>query len=298
VPKTSSGKIRRVAAREFYERGPSHVKLAPVWWQFTRLAAAGLVPQGRRMLQVLGGALFALRAWVVFALLAPAAVLAALLAPVGAAWAVGRLVARLFMRLAGIRVLARGTEHLSTATPVVIAANHTSYLDVVVLVSLLRYRGHAFVAKREFLENFAMRTLLRGFGTLFVERFDVRASAAHAEELAATARRGTSLIVFPEAGFTRATGLKPFRTGAFQAAAAAGIPVIPIALRGVRSVLRDGTWWPRRAPIAVTVGAPRSARGTDWSAAVALRDEVRAEILKSCGEPDLAAPGSPAGEAS
>jgi 1-acyl-sn-glycerol-3-phosphate acyltransferase len=168
---------------------------------------------------------------------------------------------------------------------------------VLVLLALLRYRGYAFVAKREFLESFAMRALLRGFGTLFVERFDVRASAAHAEELAVAARRGTSLIVFPEGGFTRMTGLRPFRTGAFQAAALAGIPVIPIALRGVRSVLRDGTWWARRAPIAVTIGAPRSARGTDWSAAVALRDEVRAEILKSCGEPDLAAVGGLAGEA-
>ena len=63
----------------------------------------------------------------------------------------------------------------------------------------------------------------------------------------------------------------------------------------MRSVLRDGTWWPRRAPIAVTIGAPRSARGTDWSAAVALRDEVRADILKACGEPDLAAPAGFAG---
>jgi acyl carrier protein len=295
VPKTSSGKIRRVAAREFYERGPSHVRLAPVWWQFARLAAAGLLPQARRALQALGGALYALRAWLVFLVLAPAAFLAALLAPVGVCWAVGRGVAWLFLRLAGMRVLARGTEHLQRAGPVVIAANHTSYLDVVVLMSLLRYRGHAFVAKREFLENFAMRSLLRGFGTLFVERFDVRASAAHAEELAAAARHGTSLIVFPEGGFTRATGLKPFRTGAFQAAALAGIPVVPIALRGVRSVLRDGTWWPRRAPIAVTIGAPRSAHGTDWSAAVALRDEVRADILKACGEPDLAAPAGLAG---
>ncbi|MDH4190512.1 MAG: AMP-binding protein [Betaproteobacteria bacterium] len=292
VPKTSSGKIRRVAAREFYERGPTSVKPVPVWWQFVRLAAAGLAPQARRLLQVLGGALFALRAWTVLALLFPAVAIAALTAPVGVAWAVGRVVARVFLRLSGIAVLARGTAHLESAGATVIAANHTSYLDVVVLLSLLRYRHHAFVAKREFLDNFAMRSLLRGFGTLFVERFDVRTSAAHAEELSAAAQHGRSLIVFPEGGFTRDTGLKPFRTGAFQAAALAGIPVIPVALRGVRSVLRDGTWWPRRATIAVTVGAPRRARGSDWSAAVALRDAVREDILQSCGEPDLAAPAA------
>jgi hypothetical protein len=62
---------------------------------------------------------------------------------------------------------------------------------------------------------------------------------------------------------------------------------VPMALRGVRSVLRDGTWFPRRYPIAVTIGAPIAPDGGDWNAAVKLRDRVRAEVLKYCGEPDL-----------
>ncbi|MDH4174179.1 MAG: hypothetical protein OEV97_10620, partial [Betaproteobacteria bacterium] len=49
-----------------------------------------------------------------------------------------------------------------------------------------------------------------------------------------------------------------------------------------------GTWYARRAPIAVTVCAPIAADGEDWAASVRLRDRVRAEILKHCGEPDLA----------
>jgi hypothetical protein len=66
------------------------------------------------------------------------------------------------------------------------------------------------------------------------------------------------------------------------------VPVVPVALRGVRSVLRDGTWYARRAPIGVTVCAPVDADGADWAAALRLRDRVRAEILQHCGEPDLA----------
>jgi 1-acyl-sn-glycerol-3-phosphate acyltransferase len=97
-----------------------------------------------------------------------------------------------------------------------------------------------------------------------------------------------SLIVFPEGTLTRNTGLMPFRTGAFITAAQAGIPVVPVALRGVRSVLRDGRWYPRRSPISVTVAPPVAPDGKDWNAAVHLRDRVRAEILKHCGEPDLA----------
>jgi acyl carrier protein len=291
VPKTSSGKIRRVAAREFYERGPSTVKPPPVWWQFVRLAAAGVLPQMRRGARLALGALFAARGWLAFLLLFPFVFAAAALASVRGTWTMGRGAARLFFRLAGIPIVVRGTEHLREAGPVVLAANHTSYLDAVVLLAVLEWRGHAFVAKREFLANALMRTLLKGFGTLFVERFDVQASAEHAGELAEAARHGTSLILFPEGTFSRHTGLRPFRTGAFFAAAHAGIPVVPVALRGVRSVLRDGTWYPRRSPITVTFAAPLPPEGNDWNAAVRLRERARAEILQHCGEPDLA-PGS------
>jgi 1-acyl-sn-glycerol-3-phosphate acyltransferase len=107
--------------------------------------------------------------------------------------------------------------------------------------------------------------------------------------MTAAAKRGVSLVVFPEGTLTRRSGLMPFRTGAFQAAAQAGIPVIPVALRGLRSVLRDGTWYLRRAAVSVTVGAPILPQGSDWAAAVKLRDAARAEILRHCGEPDLAA---------
>ena len=98
--------------------------------------------------------------------------------------------------------------------------------------------------------------------------------------------------MFPEGTLQRRTGLMGFRTGAFQAAAQAGIPVVPVALRGVRSVLRDGTWYLRRAAVSVVAGAPIAPEGSDWAAAVKLRDAVRAEILKHCGEPDLVTPGA------
>ena len=288
VPKTSSGKIRRVAAREFYERGPSAVKPQAVWLQFARLLLAGAAPQLRRGLRALGGALFALRGYAVFGLLFPFAFFSALLLPGRVCWNVGKAVSRWFLILSGIPIAVRGKENLETKPPVVLAVNHTSYLDAVVLLSLLDYRGYAFVAKREFQENFLMRALLSGFGTQFIERFDVAKSAEHASELAEAAKRGISLIVFPEGTLKRNTGLMDFRTGAFQAAAQAGIPVVPVALRGIRSVLRDGTWYLRRAAVSVTFGAPVAAEGADWAAAVKLRDAVRAGILKSCGEPDLA----------
>jgi 1-acyl-sn-glycerol-3-phosphate acyltransferase len=202
------------------------------------------------------------------------------------AWAVGHRCARAFLWLLGVPVAVRGLENLP-AGPVVIAPNHASYADGMVLMAVLEYRGYAFVAKGEFLGNFIMRTFLGGLGSVFVERFDVQKSAEHVDELIAAARRGVSLILFPEGTFRHRAGLLPFRTGAFQVAAQAGIPVIPVGLRGTRSLLREGTWYFRRSPVTVTFGEAVMPEGGDWAAAVRLRDRVRAEILKSCGEPDL-----------
>ena len=287
VPKTSSGKIRRVAAREIYEHGYGSTRRAAVWRQFARLLLASAAPQLRRALRAASSLLFAARAYLAFGVQFPVVFAAALLVPGRRCWQVGRTMAGWFLRSSGIAVVAKGLDHLPRDVPVVLAVNHTSYLDPVVLLSLLEYRGHAFVGKRELRANFVMRTLAEGFGTVFVERFDVAASVVHARELAAAAQRGVSLIMFPEGTLERRTGLRPFRTGAFQAAALAGIPVVPVALRGLRSVLRDGTWYPRRATVSVTFGAPIAPQGTDWAAAAALRDAVRAEILRHCGEPDL-----------
>jgi len=288
VPKTSSGKILRVAAREYYERGPTAVRPQAVWLQFARLALAGIAPQLRRGWGVVRGFAFAARAWLLIALLMPPAFAATALVPGRRAWTFAGACARAFFRLCGIPLVVRGLENLPASGTYVLASNHTSYLDGAVLVAALRWRGYAFVAKRELAASWLTRTLVSGIGARYVERFDVRKSAEHADELVAAARGGTSLIVFPEGTMQRHTGLMAFRAGAFQAAAQAELPVVPVALRGVRSVLRDGTWYPRRHPIAATFGAPIAPEGTDWSAMLKLRDRVRAEILKHCGEPDLA----------
>jgi acyl carrier protein len=288
VPKTSSGKIRRVAARDYYERGPSAVGSQSVRWQLARLVLSAVGPQLRRGWRAAQGVLFALAAWVIFGLSLIAVFATALIAPGRITWNVAQRCLRFFFRVCRIPLAVSGLEHLPASGAHVIAANHTSYLDGAVLVAVLPWRNYAFVAKRELEQGFLSRTLVKGLGAVFVERFDVQRSAEHADELVQAARNGVSLIVFPEGTLMRHSGLLPFRAGAFQVAAQAGVPVVPVSLRGVRSVLRDETWYPRRSPMAATFGAPIAPQGEDWNATLALRDRVRAEILKHCGEPDLA----------
>ena len=110
--------------------------------------------------------------------------------------------------------------------------------------------------------------------------------AAHAEALAATSQQIVDM--FPEGTLTRMPGLLEFHIGAFLVAARTGTPVLPVAIRGTRSVLRGEQWFPRRGRISVHSGKLHLPDGNDFEAALRLRDRVRRSILEFSGEPDLA----------
>ena len=193
--------------------------------------------------------------------------------------------ARLAFRVAGIGLDPLPNSRLPDS-PHLLAVNHASYLDSLILVALLPPR-YTFIAKRELVGQWVPRLFLRGLGAIFVERFDAARSAGDVEEMMAALRRGQSLAVFPEGTFSREPGLKPFRMGAFVAAARTAVPVVVAGLRGTRLMLRAGTWLPRRGCPAFEVGAELRADGADWAAAVRLREAVRAEMLRLSGEHDL-----------
>lgn len=286
VLKTSSGKIRRAACRDLYEQGRLGQR-TPVWAQFTRLAGGSLLPWVRRSARTLRTKLYALYAWALFVVFGGLAWLGIMLLP-GARLhrAVLRGCVHTALRLAGIGLRVQGREHLQEASPCIVVANHASYLDAMILVALLP-AGYGFVAKRELARNWLLRKFLQRLDTLFVERFDPRQGATDMRRLARAAKAGQALVFFPEGTFTRAPGLAAFRMGAFVAAAQAGLAVLPVALRGTRSVLRGSDWFPRRGDIEVDFLPAVRTQGKDWQAAVRLRDASRAEILAHCGEPDL-----------
>jgi 1-acyl-sn-glycerol-3-phosphate acyltransferase len=168
----------------------------------------------------------------------------------------------------------------------VLVPNHASYLDSFVLVAVLPPR-FIFLAKKEFDRNVVPSVFLRRLGTLFAERTDAEQGVQDAAAATDAVRAGQGLVVFPEGTFRRAPGLRPFKLGGFLVAAQADVPLLPVTIRGTRSILRAGQKVPRPGRASISVGAPLIPEGTDWNAAVKLRDHARAEILRGCGEPDL-----------
>lgn len=228
---------------------------------------------------------FPLRVWVAFLLIAvPAAVLVIIVPGRERRRRAARRAGRILFPLAGIRIRVMGLEYLPSET-CFLASSHATYMDGPLLTTALPPR-FGFVIKREALKTPIFGWLLVRLGSVFVERFNTKAAMSDATHLIQLAREGVSLGVFPEGTFRREPGLRAFHLGAFLAATRAGIPVVPVVIRGARQILPGETLWPRPGRVEIEVLAPIMPTGKRGDDARALRDAVRASILVHCSEPE------------
>ena len=292
LPKTSSGKLRRAETQQRYLAGTLGRGDGAAWLQVTRLAWAGFRERmraaGLRAIEALYGAyVFAVFA----ATIVPTWGIVKFSRSRAFAARVTRRGLRLCFALGFIRIDLEGGGNIPSNGPSVLVANHTSYADVPILMKALG-TDYRFVAKKEVLGLPLIGTFVKKLGHLTFDRANSRSRHDVAEEVEELLRAGISVLIFPEGTFMANEGVRPFQLGAFKAALDTGAPIVPVAVRGMRRFLRDGTWLPRPARIEINILQPlhasRDVRGkgtsANWEEMVRLRDETRAEISRASGE--------------
>jgi 1-acyl-sn-glycerol-3-phosphate acyltransferase len=295
IPKTSSGKLRRSETRQLYLQGRLGAPLPPPWWQMARLALRGFFsPQGglRHLLARPLDRLYGIYALLMFGLwLVPTAAIVAIVPSQTTARRITAWACRHFLWTAGCRVRIEGQEIFDQIRPgelwpCVIVANHTSYLDVIALLGYLPV-DCLYSTKQEVLSWPLLGTISRKMGQMGFDRSDPEARVHQVEQIKQALRGGCSAVVFPEGTFTPAPGVRPFQFGAFKAAANAGRPVVPLAIRGAREIWRDRTILPQPGHVTITFCPPLTPKGSEWKQVVELRDAARNAIAGSAGEPPL-----------
>ncbi|UCC55369.1 MAG: 1-acyl-sn-glycerol-3-phosphate acyltransferase, partial [Gammaproteobacteria bacterium] len=231
--------------------------------------------------------LYALYAWPVFIIIGLLTWLLVVIAPgAGLRRKLAHLGARLFFICTFTPLKVAGTEHLDADSPQIIVANHASYLDGFIVTAALDVPIH-FIVKGELSGNVPARLLLQRFGVEFVDRFRAHHGPSDVRRLAVKSKQGQSLVFFPEGTFTGFPGLQPFRMGAFVTAARSNVPVVPVAIKGARDIVRDSEWFPHHGSLEITICPPIIPQGKGWRVGLDLRDAARREISRYCGEPDL-----------
>ncbi|MGH8317437.1 MAG: AMP-binding protein [Steroidobacteraceae bacterium] len=288
VLKTSSGKLRRAATRSAYEDGSLGRPRAGAARQLWRLGLESIRPALRTTTRTAGRVGYGVYAWAAFLAIAVPVICTALFLNSDRTWRLSRRALRAITRVCGISFSVIQQADIDLSAPHVVVVNHCSYVDSLFVVALLP-ATHSFVADFAWQNLPLLHAYLRRLGTTFIDRSSPLRSVADLQQLKAALAQGRSLVVFPEGTFTRESGLRPFHLGAFRVAVDAGVSILPIALRGTRSLLRDGQWLPRRMEVSAVVGGPLSAfeDGDAFAAALRLRDAARAQILRYCGEPEL-----------
>jgi 1-acyl-sn-glycerol-3-phosphate acyltransferase len=301
IPKTSSGKLRREETKQLYLAGTLSASRAPAWLQIARLGTKGalgnvareFVAGVKRGLEILYGLYFGVMflLWIV-----PTWAIVHFIKDCRAAGRFTSSALKILFGLIGCRVTVVGREHMDTPGAKIFASNHTSYFDVLPLMLGLGVE-YRFVSKMEVGRMPFIGTFLKHMGHLKFDRTDAESRLRQAQEIEEFLRHGESVFVFPEGTFTREDGVRPFQLGAFKAAVATGVPILPVSLAGTRRFLRDGTYLPRPGNVTITLSPliyPRTANGPNdtadasgWHELIRLRDATRDAIVPHTGEPLL-----------
>ena len=133
--------------------------------------------------------------------------------------------ARGMLAIIGIEVRVKGHP---AHGPVLMAANHISWLDILVMHAACHCR---FVAKSEIRGWPVVGALTTGGGSLYIERSSNRDAMRVVHQMAEALHQGQVLAVFPEGGTGDGVSLLPFHANLLQAAISAEVPIQPVALQ-------------------------------------------------------------------
>ena len=173
----------------------------------------------------------------------------------GPGYALARLIATPLYRMLW-RVRVEGGERLPSQGPAILAANHVSFFDSVVLIMTVR-RTLSFVGKVEYLDSWTTRRLLPALGMIPVDRSDGRRAIAALKLAAGVLQAGSMFAIYPEGTRSPDGALRAGHTGVAYLSMATGVPIVPAGIVGTDRVQPPGTRFPRPfRPVTVRFGSP------------------------------------------
>ena len=163
--------------------------------------------------------------------------------------------------IAGLcRPTVQGLENVPPSGGFIVAPNHLSFLDSV-LVQALMPRPVAFFAKAEYftgtgMKGALMRSFFEGVGSIPVQRGQQAASVQALKTLLGMLEAGDGVGIYPEGTRSRDGLLYRGRTGVGWLALTTGAPVVPVGLLGTDRLQPAGSRWIRPQHFTMKIGKP------------------------------------------
>lgn len=186
-----------------------------------------------------------------------------------------------------------GLHHVPRTGGVILASNHLSFADSLV-IPIVVPRKVVFLAKSDYFDGTGVkgaisRAWFGGLGMLPVDRDDPQAALASLDTALGVLGRGEAFGIYPEGTRSRDGRLHRGRTGVAHLALTAGVPVVPVGLVGTERLQPVGSRLPRVVPVSVSFGEPIEVAGRFdgvplGKARRVLTDEVMAAVQELSGQ--------------
>jgi 1-acyl-sn-glycerol-3-phosphate acyltransferase len=196
---------------------------------------------------------------------------------------VGLWAVRVGRRILGVRVEVEGLDRIDRRAPVVYMANHESFLDGPIVMTVIPGVPRV-ILKKQVLRVPILGQAMRFVGFVPVDRKGAeggKKSIAHAAAL--MRERGYPFLIFPEGTRSRDGRLGPFRRGGFFLALESGAPIVPITISGTFALMPKGQWFARKGRVRIAFHEPVPVTGYSPENMADLVEQVRMSIATSKG---------------
>lgn len=178
---------------------------------------------------------------------------------------------------AGVKIVVENRASLVPDTPYVFMANHASSLDIwAVFVAIPR--RIRLIAKKQLARIPLFGWVMWAGRFILIDRQNGVAARRSIDEAGRRIHDGDSVLLFPEGTRTRDGTLGPFKKGGFHLAIKAGVPIVPVALRGTRELMPAGSLLLRSGTMTVIIGEPIATQGLSDEERTTLNERVRSAV--------------------
>ena len=185
-----------------------------------------------------------------------------------------RLWGKIQLRTTGSRVTMQGLEHLDSRKSYIVVSNHQSFFDIFSLLGHLPLQFR-WIAKAELFRIPLLGWAMTRTGYIPIERDSPKKAYRSMLQAAEKVREGVSILIFPEGTRSPDGLLQPFKKGVFLIALKSQAPILPVAIRGTRNIMRKNDWRAYPGHVEIRIFPPIETAGFSTDREAELSEQVR-----------------------
>ncbi|MCR5797922.1 MAG: 1-acyl-sn-glycerol-3-phosphate acyltransferase [Eubacterium sp.] len=151
-----------------------------------------------------------------------------------------------------------GLENIPKDQPVLFAANHRSFYDIIATYPLFISAGHkpAYISKKEIQKFPVIGQWMYFLNCLFIDRDDIKQSLGVIINAIALIKGGQSVYIAPEGTRNTEDTLLPFKEGSMKIAIKSGAPIVPVCIKDTEKIFEDHFPMIKAHKVSIIIGEP------------------------------------------